>query len=300
MILGHQLELECRESGCPFCGQMESREWGHRDRYAILECTGCGVLYFPRPELPVSDYQDYYGYTSEWNVEDIHYELELRRSKYRKQLDELGAVAPGKTLLDIGAGPGYFCRVAGDEGWSASGCEIASRAVDLGREILDVRYVELEEVPEASLDVVTCHHVLEHLPLPDPFLHTVHAKLKTNGILSIQVPHQEPLSFFLRNAWAKRRGKGGDTLCALYVPDHLSGFDPRSLRRVMEDRRFTPLRIQMCAMWSKHYDPFFLRNYLRQRQWLTIAKKCVRQLIENAGVLVGRGDWIVGSFRKAD
>src|SRR5262249_28649038 len=137
-------------------------------------------------------------------------------------------------LLDVGAGPGYFCRAANEAGFDATGVEISPEARRAGSSRLGVRYVELDEVAEASIDILTCHHVLEHIEWPQDFLSKLRGKMRNNGLFVLHVPNQQPLSFLLRQAL---RG-GGDTPSSLYYPIHINGFTCRSLVRTVERQKF--------------------------------------------------------------
>src|SRR5207245_2144098 len=324
------------------------------------------------------DYRDYYRYTETWSETDIVYEVEVRRRRTVRQLRRLASMIPGRRLLDIGAGPGYFCRIALDEGWDAEGVEISARAVEIGRDRLGVSYIDLEAVPAASVDVVCCRHVVEHVADPLGLLRALRRVLKPGGVLVVHAPHREPLSFVLRNRLlhrpdtlcalylpdhvlgftgsslarvAKRAGfdalsvetrsehvadplgllralrrvlkPGGvlvvhaphreplsfvlrnrllhrpDTLCALYLPDHVLGFTGSSLARVAKRAGFDALSVETTGKWSAYSDPFFLRHHIRQRTFLTLSRHVTRQLVDSVGVWLGQGDWLVGHLRKS-
>jgi hypothetical protein len=66
------------------------------------------------------DYKDYYPYLKDFDEARFEWELDIRRSKFLRQLHDIRQFVPeGSTLVDIGAGPGYFCRVATEQGWNA-------------------------------------------------------------------------------------------------------------------------------------------------------------------------------------
>lgn len=280
---------------CPVCVDSVTSRWGSREGQSIFECGACGLTFFDLSRLTAHDYRDYYRYTEGWRETDIAYEVEVRRRRTVRQLRRLAAMVPGRRLLDIGAGPGYFCRIALDEGWDAMGVEISARAVEIGRDRLGIKYVELDKVPAASIDVVCCRHVVEHVADPLGLLRALRRVLNPGGVLVVHAPHQEPLSFLLRNRLLRRP----DTLCSLYLPDHLLGFTAPSLSRVAKRAGFDTLSVEATGKWSAYSDPFFLRHHLRQRTFLTLSRHVARQLVDSVGACFGRGDWIVGHFRKA-
>ena len=220
-------EMEQGALSCPSCRAQGQRHWGRRDGHDMWACTECGLVYFPRPIVQTYDYQDYYPYLRGFDEPRIKWELAVRRSKYVGQLKIIRRNAPqASTLLDVGAGPGYFTRVANECGFSARGVEPSLEARRAGRDHYGVSYVELDEVQDDSIDVLTCHHVLEHVEWPQDFLALLRRKLKKGGLLVLHVPNQQPMSFRLRQILS---GGRGDTHCSLYYPIHVNGFTSRSL-----------------------------------------------------------------------
>ncbi len=282
---------------CPACQSATPRVWGSRSGLPVLECNNCGVIFFDRTAVKATTYGHYYEYTADWDQERVSWEVEIRRAKFRKQLARLAGYTAGRTLLDIGAGPGYYCRVAGEEGWDASGVEISENAIEVGRRFLGVKYVRLEEVPSATADVITCHHVLEHVDSPLELVTLLRDKLFVGGVIAVHVPHRECLSFQIRNKLGVVPTKG-ERLCALYAPEHLTGFTPQSLEALFARTGFTTLKLRTASMWSSYYDPFFIRNYIRRGDYSGILKHAVRSSIDCFGVALNRGEWIVGHFRK--
>jgi len=287
----------------PFTGSETTTVWGKLDGRSIYQCPDTGAVFFDREEISERSYQDYgaYPYLEEFDEERINWEVGIRRSKYREQLDLMEDYAPGRNLLDMGAGPGYLCRVAEDEGWEARGIEISKNAVQFGKQELGVRYIDIEEVEDGSVDVITCHHVLEHIPQPMRFLGNLRSKLRRGGLLVLHVPHQQPLTFLLRD-WVGRLLSNGklDTFCTLYGETHIQGFTKKSLQKVLEEAGFSAHFTISKGMWTKYYDPFFAKNYLRDGKYVAMARKFVRHVIERLGEPVGKGDWVVGYFSKSN
>jgi SAM-dependent methyltransferase len=275
------------------CSATTSRSWGFKTAQEIFECTSCGLVFFDRELFKVHDYENYYDYTDDWDAERVTWEVKIRRRALKRQLKRLG-----RKLLDIGAGPGYLCHVAAALGWQAKGVELSEKALRIGRQFLDVDYVQLDEIQDQSLDVIVCYHILEHMEQPQGFLTKIHAKLKPNGVVAVHVPHREPLSFAIRNRLARLKQDPAEKHCQLYLPEHISGFTQTSLVNALRIGGFQPLMVKTCAMWSTYYDPFFLRNFLDRHDYVGLVKHGVRSVIDNIGVALGKGDWVVGHFRK--
>jgi len=283
---------------CPMCSASNNRVWGLKTEHVMYECNRCGLIFFDRQEFEVHEYGNYYDYTDDWDSGRVSWELDIRRRALTRQLARLGRYVSGRKLLDIGAGPGYLCRIALNEGWEAQGIELSEKALRIGREFLDVDYVQFDEIADESLDVITCYHILEHMEHPDGFIRKVYSKLKPNGVVAVHVPHREPLSFSIRNLVTSWKSSEAEKQCQLYVPEHISGFTTASLVNAFRIFGFQPLFVRTSAMWSTYYDPFFLKNYFRESDYPGIVKHTLRALVDNLGVVFARGDWVVGHFRR--
>ncbi len=285
---------------CPSCVGVGYEVWGIRDEHEILDCQHCRMLYFRRPIVSDHTYQDYYPYLDSFDEKRFDWELKVRRKNYISQFALMRKYVPhAKTHLDVGAGPGYLCKVAHDEGFESQGVEIAEFARVAGEQYFDVDYVKLEDVPDNSVDVITCQHVLEHMEWPQEFLKELHKKLSKNGLLVIHVPNQQPLSYYLRDLLIKNE----EVSCAMYYPEHINGFTSESLVNVVEQQKFKVATVFNASMWSCHYDPFFLANYYRNKaDWfrssMRLVKHSLRCSVDVMGNNIGRGDWVIGYFRK--
>jgi 2-polyprenyl-3-methyl-5-hydroxy-6-metoxy-1,4-benzoquinol methylase len=283
---------------CPVCSAIDNQVWGVKTDHVMYQCNQCGLTFFDRKLFDVHEYGNYYDYTDDWDSKRVSWELKVRRPALTRQLTQLGSYVSGRTLLDIGAGPGYLCHLAATEGWQAQGVELSEKALRIGRQFLSVNYVQLDDVIDESLDVITCYHILEHMERPDSFIKKVYSKLKPNGVVAVHVPHREPLSFSIRNSITSKNQET-EKQCQLYVPEHISGFTGESLANAFKLFGFQPLLVRTSAMWGTYCDPFFLRSYVKEKKYVDIVKHTLRCLVDNVGVLVGQGDWVVGHFRKS-
>ena len=119
-------------------------------------------------------------------------------------------------------------------------------------------------------------------------------------IVAAPKQHQQPLSFWLRDKWRSAFNPHRDTWCRLYGDIHISGFDKHSLRRTVESAGFETYFIRTTEMWSRYYDPFFFSNYWRNRSWNQLVRKALRHALDKVGVAFGKGDWVIGYFKKTD
>ncbi|MGI8966290.1 MAG: class I SAM-dependent methyltransferase [Limisphaerales bacterium] len=117
---------------------------------------------------------------------------ELRAKKFQPH------VSPDSVVFEYGVGYGWnlahlSCR-------RKIGCDI-SPLLETEVQKLDIEFVyTAEEIPEATADVVICHHALEHLSSPSEALAQMHRILKPNGSLLLFVPYEKERRYRRFNA----------------------------------------------------------------------------------------------------
>ena len=140
--------------------------------------------------------------------------------------------APGARVLDVGCGRGDFLVARRLEGWDTFGVEPSPRAAEIARRrtggtvvtgsLADGRFAE------ASFDLVTLFHVLEHVSDPQGLMREVHRVLKPGGYMLIMLPNVESLELklFGRN-WQP-----------LEIPRHLLHFSKSTVLRLLRQTGF--------------------------------------------------------------
>lgn len=290
---------------CPACSSPSNRPWGFDRNEPILECTRCGTIYFARPIVRPHDYETYYPYLFGFDHERFKWELDQRRKRFHFQLQEIARLdPPGRTLVDIGAGVGYFCAAANEAGWKASAVEASAPAIESGVREFGVQYTTLDAVPDGSFSVVTAFHVLEHLEAPLSMLKTIRQKLAPRGVLVVHVPNRERLTAFLRYKMSNLFSGSATRRGSLYYPEHITGFSSAGLTLCAAAAGFDLIRSRQRSPFSQFHDSWLIRSYFANRRinlWsagtVALAKKLANGLIDCSGELVGRGDWLVAHFR---
>lgn len=291
--------------GCPACGSDEARRWGAEAAELILRCVACGSTYFERPISRPHNYDSYYPYLSGFDAARYRWELQQRRRIFRFQLQTIERMnPPGRRLIEFGAGPGYFCAIAGEMGWRATAIEVSPPAIDAGRREFGVDYGTLESVPKEGCDVITAFHVLEHLESPASLMRVFREKLIAGGVLVVHVPNWESLGAWIHHSVGKLAGRSRDRRGCLYYPEHITGFTTEGLTRCATRAGFELVRLRQRSLLSRFHDPLLARNYffdvngMRKRGGtLRLGRHIAEGILDHVGETVGKGDWLVGHFR---
>lgn len=171
------------------CGYNKSRVYIPFDGYNILECRGCGLLYSDIV-LTKDQLEKYY------NDYDFSYLLKYKEQsidKAKRILKKINKYSLKGTLLDIGSGCGFLLNTAKEEGWDTTGIELSKDACEYSRKYFGLQVFDCDvrdaHLKDNSFDLITMHHVFEHLPEPLAILSDLKRKLKDTGILVIVVPN---------------------------------------------------------------------------------------------------------------
>ncbi|OGR50474.1 MAG: hypothetical protein A2049_03320 [Elusimicrobia bacterium GWA2_62_23] len=147
------------------------------------------------------------------------------------------------SILDVGCGDGFFLLYLSRLGWDCHGVEPGETAAAYARETLglDVRTGTLltTRYEEASFDVVSFHHVFEHLREPKATLREVRKLLKAGGYLVVSVPNFDSVD----------RKLFGSGWVGLKLPQHLFQYTSATLRRMLEDAGFA-----FCSVAYRSYE----------------------------------------------
>ena len=271
--------LLCGREGAPLYQGLRDRLFEAPGVWSLMECKECGLFWLnPRP-LPseiAKLYKAYcthiaaynrprwkmfiissvlaacYGYTAEGKNRLLGFLLSMLgpiRERAGAFVLFLHARDRGK-LLDVGCGNGQFLAWMSRLGWEGVGVDPDGDAVRIAKERFRVTAFEgtIESVrfSENFFDVVTMHHVLEHVSDPIKTLAECHRVLRPGGKLVIVTPNAASLaSRLMGTAW-----RGWEP------PRHLFIFSQRALREVVIRSGFTVCELHTLArgayeVWSE-------------------------------------------------
>ncbi len=154
----------------------------------------------------------------------------------------LGEAEPGERVLDLGCGAGRFVAALQDAGADPVGVELAEGALERARR--NVPGAELHALgpdgaiplEDASVDLVWCSEVLEHVPDTAGLLSEARRVLRTGGRLLVTTPsHDLPRRALIVLA---RFEDHCDPL-----GQHVRFYSRRSLARVLETFAFEEVHV---------------------------------------------------------
>ena len=200
--------LVCGKSDAKILGVRGNREYSGANPNAephlftnVVQCKHCGFIY-TNPEIKGVEFleREHYNDPDEYQNENSDNILEMfeHRVAYLKKFKSDGK------LLDVGAGKGDFVFTAKENGFDAVGVEPSPRFSEFAANNYNVKVyqgflAEQAELKGQKFDLITMHHVLEHIEQPAEILHQLPDYLAKNG--------QEIDRKFITSGVVKRTGK---------------------------------------------------------------------------------------------
>ncbi len=308
---------------CPVCGSAASHDFTGSDfmfdmpgNYDYGRCNQCGTVFqvpMPGAEQITTFYpDDYEQYQPERSKQLKNIEKGALRAVFGYRHLEAPCIyilagqllgrlkyrnAPpfrdGHQALDIGCGNGKFLVKLRTLGWEVQGVEFNAGAVEVCRVSgLNVFHGDLQSAgfPDASFDMVSARHLIEHLPDPNSFMSEVARILKPGGYLYIRTPSSKALG----------RKIFGKYWFPNEVPRHLVMFSPENLALLARRHGLTKGRVRLQT------SPKFVLNsfdYRLGRHRETSKKSSLRRLLARflyvwPARLSGLGDEIVAIYEK--
>lgn len=254
---------------CPWCGTPSNKTYlsvkDHflsQECFDILECEHCGLLFtHPRPDPSVigNYYKSDEYYSHQQNKKGFIprlYELVKKPNMNHKVRLALGKRTSGR-LLDIGCGVGDFLVAVQQRGFEVVGIEPSADARAIATTRLGFEPLApdaLATLPEASFDVITLWHVLEHIDDLKQEIAALSRLLKPDGSLIIALPNFKSFdASYYQEAWA-----------AWDVPRHLNHFSPASIHTIFGETDLKLLDTQKL-IWDAYYISYLSEKYLGHR-----------------------------------
>lgn len=229
---------------CNLCGGVSVDVLSLKDRKGAylrtVICKQCGLIWSdPRPED--EEVKAFYskGYRKEYKgitipkKKHVHRDAAEAVRRYRFFRD---LVEKKDRFMDIGAGTGVFVYCLRKLGYDARGIDPDEDHSRYAREILGAPVTSgfAADIKEKeAYDMVTLHHVLEHMTDPLTELKRIRSMLKPKGKLVVEVPNAEDISQDPKNRYHKA---------------HIYTFNPETLIALGEKAGFAATRKKVAPL----------------------------------------------------
>ena len=209
---------------CLICGGSScSREhvgfWFH-------ECGDCGYA-----QLVDSDRtSEYWGSHRENTDRPNDYWVRGRRRYFDSALKLFERLTPGRRLLDVGGGIGFFAEQATARGWDAYSFDVSPIATEAAAARLGPKRAlsSLDAQAERSFDVVTMWCVVAHATRPDHLVRSCVDLLRPGGVCWLTTPN-----FRFQKPYASTRARLGRPI-DFAADDHIGHFTPDAIVRLVQ------------------------------------------------------------------
>jgi 2-polyprenyl-3-methyl-5-hydroxy-6-metoxy-1,4-benzoquinol methylase len=292
-------------SACSLCGGRVvpyfAYTQGETSSRGLFRCGDCRLL--TTSPLPTEDelaawYQkydvlgqtdDYFAWVGTANPHDTPEGRELveRMALVRQHLS-----GESPRILEVGSGHGFFLSLAKEAGMRPIGVELNATAAQASRERFGVEVragtLEATELPKGSFDAVVLWDLIEHVRDPAALLTRVRQLLTPSGLLFIETPNAD--SALDRAVMGAARLRWPVPARLFYGMHHLTLFNPRNLRRMLQEHGFTLVELHDASTSASRV---FRGKSARDRMMRTGVSA-----IQLAGKLVRRQNKMIAVARR--
>lgn len=254
---------------CPWCGSEKAQinlwlkdEFLSKEDFHICECLNCGLSYtMPRPNKEkIGEYyksEEYYSHQENKKgfIPRLYESVKKVNLKHKYNLATQG-LNVGK-MLDIGCGVGDFLHTAEEHGWTCTGVEPSEDAKAIAKTKTKANIInseDMEKIPDATFELITMWHVLEHVDDLKWQIEQLHRLTKTKGRIVIAVPNYKSYDAqYYKELWA-----------AYDVPRHLSHFNKNVLTKIFKSKNLELVRTDKL-IWDAYYISYMSEQYKQHK-----------------------------------
>jgi SAM-dependent methyltransferase len=208
--------------------------------HRLVKCPECGLVRIdPMPEpSTIMELSPGYQRRMQWMFDDLRDSRVGRLGLRMMRATRKPTGTPGD-VLDVGCAYGQYLQFLLNLGWRVTGIELDPEAAKSAGESLQAPVLagpaetRLADLPDASFDLVTMWHVLEHLTNPLAALVQIRRVLRPGGRLVLEVPNFGSL-------WSRVFGR---FWFPLELPFHLFHFSAASIRELLTAAGFESVKI---------------------------------------------------------
>ena len=240
----NHMSNQFKMKNCPYCGALGNFYFKIFSR-VYNRCSVCDLMYKESRDSydkVVAHYRDdYFGrYSADQTSEKRNRLFGRILTLIEKRIDT-------GSLLDIGAGCGFFLAVAQKRGWKVKGIEPSIQSVEVAQRQygLDIYNGTLQEYNEnGEFDVITFVNVLDHSVEPWKKVSKAKLLLKSNGVLFLRFPNDLLHSYLFK---ASKRLNIERTI-ARFLVFHKYCFTPKFIRKLLSDHGFADIEVYNASL----------------------------------------------------
>lgn len=200
-----------------------------KNGWPIVKCKKCTFIFnglnLKKKDIAAIYTEEYfknYGATSYDKAE------KNKRLAARQYLRQLMKYKPKGRLLELGCASGFLLDEAKKTGFETYGIEISDKAKKAEkRHVITQGTIKDVNYPPRFFDAIISINTLEHTLNPQDTLKRLYSMLKDKGICILSVPNNTGLG-----------------IKAPFVPEHISYFNPKTLKRMCINAGFKIINIK--------------------------------------------------------
>lgn len=240
---------------CLFCNSHRIKIFYKQGEWKIYKCSSCGYIFtnpYPSPNI-IHEFYTFDYFKDERHIQKFFNSDGSLKIAREGEIDYINRIIDIEnefnhrgSLLEIGAAHGQFLYVMKNRGWDVSGIEISRDACKIAHDVYGIELFNgtfLDYLDDKLFDVICMYQTLEHVYQPFEHIEKAYSRLKTGGILVIEVPNVYSFDMLISK---KRRWFSYD------LPRHLSHFYPQFLKKVLKKYNYKIIRI------DRYYPNFVL------------------------------------------
>ena len=208
-------------------------------------CRECFTLFCsPRPaDTELFQYYNNYDAPKYWTELLLSTDVQRKSLQYKPRVKKIICFLEDNkrncsgTAADIGAGSGAFALALQEAGFfeRVLAYDFSDNCVQACAEQgIEAEKGSVEDIPGASIDLLTINDLIEHISAPFRFLRICHRALTPKGVIQIATPNGEGFDF-------KILKENTDNIAP---PEHLNYFNPESITILLQRAGFSTLKVE--------------------------------------------------------
>ena len=263
-----------------------------RENLNVLKCGKSGVIVLEEILTNQFYYESNVNYTQSSKVELVNEEIETKPLEDDiRRFESLESLIADSDVLDFGCGRGGFLQLTQKISRKSVGIELN----EVNRKNINDQGIDcvksISQLSDGdSFDLITLHHVFEHLIDPIGVLNDLQKHLKDDGVIVVEVPHARDLLLETFNLKSFKDFTFWSEHLILHTEESLATFARESGLVVKEIKGFQRYPVSNHFNWLLNGEPSGHDSFSHLNN-LEFHKQYEKLLVN-----VGQTDTIIGYF----